>query len=292
MKIIIDERETSLYDKCYSLILSQTKATCIEIIKEVLPIGDIIIRTDDDKEVIIIERKTFSDLFASIKDGRYEEQSHRLLNASGFLPHSIFYLLEGFNSQLDSKQIKLLYSTMTSLQYFKGFSVQRTHSISDTAEWLLILVDKIERNFNKGVIPYYLTNPFQRIFHNTIETNESTEFTETTELTDVKETSEINKNSININQNYCNYVKKSKKENINPENIGEILLSQIPSISSITAITIMNNFKNFPDFLHKLQTDSTLLDNIYNETNGKKRKISKLSIENIKKYLLYQNSEI
>lgn len=289
MKIIIDERETALYEKCESIILSQTKVTCIELVKEVLHIGDIIIRTSDDKDVMIIERKTFSDLFASIKDGRYEEQSHRLLNASGFPPHSIFYLLEGLNSQLDSKQKRLLYSTMTSLQYFKGFSIQRTYSISDTAEWLLILVDKIERNFNRGIIPYYLTNPFQRIFHNRIETNELTESTDSTEC---EESVEINKNTVNMNENYCNYVKKSKKENINPENIGEILLSQIPSISSITAITIMNNFKNFPDLLNKLQKDSALLDNIYYETNGKKRKISKLSVENIKKYLLYQESDI
>lgn len=275
MKIIIDERETALYEKCYSLILSQTKATCIELIKEVLPIGDIILKTDDDKDVMIIERKTFSDLFASIKDGRYEEQSYRLLNASGFPPHSVIYLLEGLTSQIDSNQKKLLYSTMTSLQYFKGFSIQRTYNISDTAEWLLIVADKIERNFNKGIIPYYLTSPFQRIFRNTNEVNELTE-----------------ENKTVSNDNYCNYVKKTKKDNINLGNIGEILLSQIPNISSTTAIAIMNNFENFPDFLNKLQQDSSLLDNIYYETNGKKRKISKLSIENIKKYLLYKESEL
>lgn len=275
MKIIIDERETALYEKCYSLILSQTKATCIELIKEVLPIGDIILKTDDDKDVMIIERKTFSDLFASIKDGRYEEQSYRLLNASGFPPHSVIYLLEGLTSQIDSNQKKLLYSTMTSLQYFKGFSIQRTYNISDTAEWLLIVADKIERNFNKGIIPYYLTSPFQRIFHNTNEVNELTE-----------------ENKTVSNDNYCNYVKKTKKDNINIGNIGEILLSQIPNISSTTAIAIMNNFENFPDFLNKLQQDSSLLDNIYYETNGKKRKISKLSIESIKKYLLYKESEL
>ena len=275
MKIIIDERETALYEKCYSLILSQTKATCIELIKEVLPIGDIILKTDDDKDIMIIERKTFSDLFASIKDGRYEEQSYRLLNASGFPPHSVIYLLEGLTSQIDSNQKKLLYSTMTSLQYFKGFSIQRTYNISDTAEWLLIVADKIERNFNKGIIPYYLTSPFQRIFRNTNEVNELTE-----------------ENKTVSNDNYCNYVKKTKKDNINLGNIGEILLSQIPNISSTTAIAIMNNFENFPDFLNKLQQDSSLLDNIYYETNGKKRKISKLSIENIKKYLLYKESEL
>lgn len=275
MKIIIDERETALYEKCYSLILSQTKATCIELIKEVLPIGDIILKTDDDKDVMIIERKTYSDLFASIKDGRYEEQSYRLLNASGFPPHSIIYLLEGLTSQIDSNQKKLLYSTMTSLQYFKGFSIQRTYNISDTAEWLLIVADKIERNFNKGIIPYYLTSPFQRIFCNTNEVKES-----------------IEENKTVSNENYCNYVKKTKKDNINPGNIGEILLSQIPNISSTTAIAIMNNFENFPDLLNKLQQDSSLLDNIYYETNGKKRKISKLSIENIKKYLLYKESEL
>ena len=281
MKIIIDERETALYEKCYSLLLSQEKAICVEIIKEVLPIGDVIIKTDDNKDVLVIERKTFNDLFASIKDGRYEEQSHRLLHTSGVPPHSIIYLLEGVVSQLEKPNKKLLYSTITSLQFFKGFSIQRTSSTMDTAEWLLYMAAKIERNFIKGIVPYYLTEPFHRIF------NEKVEDEDEEDKEDKNEKGESTVFKVNPDaQNYCNFVKKVKKDNITRENIGEIILCQIPGISSITAITIMKHFKNFPDFLEGLQADPTRLNDMYIENNGKKRKISKTIIDNIQKYLL------
>ena len=44
-----------------------------------LNLGDIVI-THNDKQVIVIERKTTNDLDCSIKDGRYREQKYRLLN--------------------------------------------------------------------------------------------------------------------------------------------------------------------------------------------------------------------
>ena len=93
MKVIIDERESDLYEQCCSIIRGQSTPSYANISKEVLNLGDILIRTDDDKDVLLIERKSFSDLIASIKDGRYEEQSYRLLNTSGFPPHSVIYVL-------------------------------------------------------------------------------------------------------------------------------------------------------------------------------------------------------
>ena len=83
MKIIIDERENILYDKCIEL--KQTHAEdypSITITKTMLAIGDISIITDDKKDITIIERKTLADLLASIKDGRYEEQSYRLIHST------------------------------------------------------------------------------------------------------------------------------------------------------------------------------------------------------------------
>ena len=51
------------------------------IVKENLDIGDIqIIYKDnnDEKLLVIIERKTYDDLSTSIKDGRYKEQKQRI----------------------------------------------------------------------------------------------------------------------------------------------------------------------------------------------------------------------
>jgi len=49
MKIIIDERETALYEKCYSIIQGNT--TSIQLSKQVLNLGDILFKTDEDKDI-------------------------------------------------------------------------------------------------------------------------------------------------------------------------------------------------------------------------------------------------
>jgi len=75
--IKIDTREQDLFNKCQNTIEYITKFKDIKLVSETLPLGDIIIN-DGINDCIIIERKTLSDLAASIKDGRYEEQSYRL----------------------------------------------------------------------------------------------------------------------------------------------------------------------------------------------------------------------
>jgi hypothetical protein len=83
--------------------------------------------------------------------------------------------------------------------------------------------------------------------------------------------------------NYCNFVKKVKKENITPENIGEIVLTQIPGISSVIAIASMKRFSTFTKMLAALRENPNCMDDIVIESNGKSRKITKC-IENIKRF--------
>jgi|SRR5210317_1653498 ERCC4-type nuclease len=278
MKVILDERERDLYDQCVSIQCGQSTPSCTVISKEVLDLGDILFQTDDGKDVLLIERKSFSDLIASIKDGRYEEQSYRLLNSGGFPPHSIIYVLEGVLSQLRTPiEKKILYSAITSLNFFKGFSVHRTSSVRETAEWVLHMADKIEKEFSKGKIPYYLTQPFTRLFANSqSQTNTITESENINTPTETTITS----------ADYCSVVKKTKKENVTPENIGEIILCQIPGISSTTAIAIMQHYDDFPHFIEELNKDPDCISNMTYEKNGKQRKINKSSIENIRHFLL------
>ena len=81
-------------------------------------------------------------------------------------------------------------------------------------------------------------------------------------------------------------VKKVKKENITPDNLGEILLSQIPSISSVSAKAVMMQFKTFPNLILKINENDACLKNItYINEKNQTRKISKLVISNIIKYL-------
>jgi len=280
MRVIIDEREHSLFEKCESLMMAQRIPSYVILSKEVLPLGDILFKTDDGLDVLMIERKTFPDLLSSIKDGRYEEQSYRILNSSGYPPHSVFYLLEGMFSTLHNPlEKKIILSATTSLQFFKGFSVHRTSTVTESAEWILYMADKIEREFLKGKVPYYLTDPFLKCFS-------SKKTTETLE-----EPQNVLENTSTLTPaNYCTVVKKVKKDNVTPENIGEIILCQIPGISSITAIAIMKKFADFPSFIKELQENPACIDDIVctSEKNGeeKSRKISKSSLENIRKYLV------
>lgn len=303
MKVIIDERETELFEKCESLIRSSRIPSSVELSKEVLNLGDVLIKTDDNKEVLLIERKSFQDLLASIKDGRYEEQSYRLLHSSGFPPHSVFYLVEGMFAQLRAPlEKKIIMSAITTMQFFKGFSVQRTSTVHESAEWLLHFAEKIERNFSKGVIPYYLTRPFRKYFTPPTREQSADESTKTENIvTNLTETplhslhscenaSDAITEPVQTAADYCHVVKKVKKENVTPENIGEIILCQIPGISSVTAIAIMKHFNHFTHFIEELAKNPACIENLTTETNGKVRKISKKSIESIRSYLMNTNA--
>ena len=310
MKVIIDDRERDLFERCYGIVHSTSTYVILE--KETLPLGDIYFKTDEDKDVLIIERKSLSDLLASIKDGRYDEQSYRLMHSSGFPPHSVLYIIEGQISQLRTPYEKrLVYSAMASLNFFKGFSVIRTNNLAETADFIVWTAEKIERNFLKGIVPYYLKSQyatFMKLPTNEIQNPENTEEIDNAVLEKVvgvvshdesAQNTDVDKTTETINEfipestttsvavpNYCTVVKKVKKENVTPENIGEIVLCQIPGISSTTAISIMKQFQTFPQLIYALKENPNILDGITYETNGKIRKINKTSIENIKKYFV------
>ena len=253
MQIIIDERETTIYEHCMRI---KTESNLdYEIVKQVLPLGDILIK-NGETTISIIERKSLADLLASIKDGRYAEQSYRLKNQAECPHHNVIYLLEG-NIQASGSQKRLIYSSMASLLFFKGFSVIKTGSPLETAEWILWSADKIERNLQKGDKLMVSTVPPSLNIENSIQPNP-----------------------------YCTVVKKVKKENITRENISEIVLCQIPGISSVTAVAIMKNYPSFMGLLEALKLDPTCLNGIQYESNGKMRKISKSCVENIKRFFI------
>jgi ERCC4-type nuclease len=132
MFIKVDYREHELLTKINLLISSNPSFKEIQVKTENLDLGDIII-SNNDEDLLIIERKSISDLISSIKDGRYEEQSFRLDGLTHH-KHNIIYLIEGdinkINKFQDNNVDKLMvYSAILSLNYYKGFSVLRTLSI-------------------------------------------------------------------------------------------------------------------------------------------------------------------
>jgi ERCC4-type nuclease len=260
MYIKLDYRESELVKKCKTLLEFIPNAEDIHLVEENLPIGDIIFN-DGEKDLLVIERKSLSDLASSIVDGRYEEQSYRL-NGSDTHNHNIFYLVEGdltkFNGFKEKMDKLTLYSTLFSLTYYKGFSVIRSVSIDESATIICNIATKLIREQSKKREPFY---------KNMLNNSESA----------AAPTSE---------KEYCSVVKKVKKENVTVENIGEIMLSQIPGVSSTTAITILGKFGSLPGLIKAIGENENCLNDICTtDAKGKSRKISKTCIANIVNFL-------
>ena len=257
MILKIDVRENDLIEHVKGIIENKFAYQCMEVRVETLPIGDIIISDIDNNDLVIIERKTVNDLLASIKDGRYEEQSYRL-SGSEINNHNIIYIIEGDINKINrfkdnSSNKTTFYSSIFSLNYYKGFSVQRTFSIEETSLFICNTVYKLKKGIEENKIPY---------FNNNIKNNGNEE-------------------------PYVNVIKKVKKENITPENIGEIMLCNIPGISSITANAIMKEYLSINNLIEQITINEKCLENInYINTKGQSRKINKLCIKNIYNYLL------
>jgi ERCC4-type nuclease len=244
---------------------------------EQLHIGDIVFEDDSGKPILIFERKTLVDLAASIKDGRYNEQSFRLDKEPAH-NHNIIYIIEGDIERYNEKRThiskKTLISSMFSLLYYKGFSVLRTNGICETADTIVFFADKYDKTRinEKNRKPYY-----------ELTTNSSdatgTELSQAV-VNDSKETEESEK--------YCSVVKghKEKNEYITPENINIIMLSCIPGINSKTATQIMSEYKTVQNLLYQLEMDPTCLNTFMIKTElGNTRKINKNCVDNIKKFL-------
>ena len=279
MNIKIDNRETDLIQLCQlelakvlekeSVKNKDSKKDKNNITIEVLPlpIGDIILEYLG-KEIIIIERKSAADLEASIKDGRYEEQSFRLSN-SEVHNHNIVYLIEG--SLINRQNKQMLYSSMFSLNYSKGFSVLRSTSIQETAYIICNMAYKLNKNMLENKMSYYKNKEVKEVKE---------------EANDVDETDDTDKNE-HPETSYCSVVKKVKKDNITPENISEIMLCQIPGISSVSAIAIMLQFKTMQNLISSMKADPLCLNSITcMNSKGHSRKLGKNIIANIIKFLL------
>ncbi len=265
MIIKIDNRERDLISKCEYNIANIPAFKELKIEVCALPIGDIIIN-DGNEDLVIIERKTIQDLSASIKDGRYEEQSYRL-NGLDHHNHNIVYLIEGdinkyniFREKMDKLTI---YSAMCSIFYFKGFSTMRSMDINESAIMICNMAYKIERTAK--------TSDKKAFYGKSISSED------TTSISIVPA----------VEKDYCNVVKKVKKDNVTPENIGEIMLCQIPNVSSTIALAVLTKYKTLSELMKAIKENPNCLNDICTvDSKNKSRKINKNAIKNIIDYLI------
>lgn len=311
MKLVIDCREKELLKQINQQVLFTLPFKKIKVESENLPIGDILIKDDNNNDLLIIERKTIPDLLSSIKDGRYEEQSYRL-NGMEHPNHNIMYLIEGDtnNKKYFQKVDKMMfYSALLSLNYYKGFSVIKTQNLTETAIFICNSLIKIQKNNGLKKQPFYLNNIAKNY-----DTNNDTTCKETDDnlkqdgslikmrKDEILEIATLSEEEQAEEKDYVHVVKKVKKENVTTNNIDEIMLSQVPGISSTTAIAIIQKFKSiknivetYDNFIKANQSETIskelvskelFNDIFYINSKGDRRKITKTSINNLYQYLL------
>lgn len=212
-KIIVDSREKSLFGilKDRDLDIYDGK---IEILKEQLDIGDIHLSFshNDNNYLYIYERKTNSDLIASIKDGRYKEQKLRLM-ASG--ANSLNYIIEGnmITSLKNKNNQKMVSGAYIHSIYRDKINVIFTSDLEDTSTFLLLMASKI---IDK---PEYFIGINNNDSHNYID--------------------------------YCK-IKTEKNKNIDKNTCYLLQLSQIPSISKEIAKNISNKYPSLVSLISAL----------------------------------------
>ena len=281
MIVKIDARETAL-------IIHLKKAlpiASIEIVIEQLPLGDCIICDNNLNEIVMFERKTLKDLASSIQDGRYLEQGYRL-DKHPLPNHCIYYIIEGninvYKPFAGTINKQALLSSIVSIGFSKGFSIHKTLTIEETAEWILHFAHKLDSGITPYKLPISEYNPLPSQMH-----KENTEPTGVITITPLATTHLATPLAIIPDTSYASVVPKTKGSYVNPENIGIIMLSQIPGISSVSATAILEKFGSLHILINIMTADHKCLDGIttINKTGGI-RKLTATCIKNMFAFLI------
>jgi crossover junction endonuclease MUS81 len=131
INLIVDNREKAIIP-----------LLTIPFTTENLEIGDFQFLVDD-KLVVLIERKSYSDLSASIIDGRYREQKKRILSQG---IQKVIYLFEGdINSYKGSIPKDTIYSTIVNCTLRDNIQAIQSSSENESVTF----IEKIYKNLHK-----------------------------------------------------------------------------------------------------------------------------------------------
>ena len=244
MELTIDNRESTksyFTEKNYEWVKYQN-----------LLVGDYVFKYKDEL-VTIIERKTVEDFAASINDGRYREQKHRLLK--NYPINKILYIIEGDLTK-DNKSVKYnkvskstIYSSIINMYLRDNLNVFHCKNKAETLEFLETFASKIKKQGIK-----FLENKGDY------------------------QTSIVS--SVNI----------SKKDNLTPKLVYKAQLCSIPGISQKYADPIMDKYSNLPILIQELSKLSVeerveIIKNIKYTKKEKTRKLGKRVANNLVNYI-------
>lgn len=174
----------------------------------------------DDQLVLIVERKTISDLSSSVKDGRYREQKARLILKSRE-NIKIMYIIEDdkpkkYSSYNHNLKNSTILSCIVNTMVRDGLFVHTTRSVEDTAEFLNKLSSQLKKN-GKHIL-------------------------------------ENGKNSEEQKFDYINSLNQKKKENVNKNMCFINQLCQIPGVSAKIGELIANEYICMSDLVRCYET--------------------------------------
>jgi crossover junction endonuclease MUS81 len=217
-----------------------------------LECGDFVIQ-HEEIPVTIIERKTLTDLVASIKDQRYKKQKIKMLETYG--KEKILYIIEGsfdFCSEsplyIEGMEKRIVLSSIINTMIRDGIKVVNTSNITDTCNFLTETILRLSKDPMKYI------------------------------------------NGGSLTQNTYNEVPLIKKKILTKQDLFLQQISQIPGISHKTAHAFLIEFNDMFTFYSQLsclnaEEKLKILKNITTTENNKVRRISSKVADNILKYM-------
>jgi len=205
--IKIDNREKDL--------INLLKKNNYDLTTENLDIGDIQFLDLETKEIIIIiERKTFSDLSSSIKDGRYKEQKERMIHSLKNKTRKIM-LIEGSNFSEFTLASNIYNSVITNTLIRDNISIYHSKNLEGTLEFIENIILQLPKYYDD--LRNEIINDVAKDFNNS---------------------------------HSCS---SKKKENLNAQICFRNMLVQIPGLSASIANIYMEKYKNMELFIKTLK---------------------------------------
>lgn len=153
IQIQLDYRERALLDLLRPIITNSGKSELELSTPANLQVGDINLLVIGDLgqtlRQLIIERKSYADLIASVKDGRYKEQKLRLQStcSQNIWPTRFIYLVES-GSAPEDQTAPLFYGSWVSMTLRDNIPVIRVLSMAEGARFITRLADRLIRDSN------------------------------------------------------------------------------------------------------------------------------------------------
>ena len=226
-----------------------------------LDLGDFIIKNGVNT-LLIIERKSISDLLSSIKDTRYKNQLYRY-NQIKFNNSKIIFIIEGnrLNYPKNSSEYKTINSAIFTIMYIYNFKVIFTQNTQETIEFIINIYNNMDKYINAS--------------------ESERESVRESERESVRE-SESESESETITQNPELILMKKPK--IQKEDIDKYILNLIPGIGLTTSTNILRYFN---DSFLTLVNEYKINKDLFKNFTIQNKKLSKNIIINLNEFIEY-----